>query len=180
MGGRSKNLCSVEVAAVVDLSLDDVDTDEMDRSDLFQVLPDNDESDDDDELQCPDAEINVIIQQAKYIEKRWRLSDNTNLRGRGTSRSTYYAGKNKTEKLQESGRNTQQIAQFFVAPQDIVDIGEHSAVPEALDTSVAEPADEQNSDDGNQTDDEVTFAVSKKKLTKVVNLSKEKEIEEMQ
>lgn len=35
MGGRSKNLCSVEVAAVVDLSLDDVDTDDMD---LFLLI----------------------------------------------------------------------------------------------------------------------------------------------
>ena len=32
VGGRSKNLCCVEVAGVVDLSLDDVDTDIMDRS----------------------------------------------------------------------------------------------------------------------------------------------------
>ena len=38
MGGRSKNLCSVEVAVVLDLSLDDVDIDEMDRSDLFHEL----------------------------------------------------------------------------------------------------------------------------------------------
>ena len=138
MGGRSKNLCSVEVAAVVDLSLDDVNTDDVD---LFHVLPDDEESDDDDEPQRPDAEINDIIQHAKYIETRWRLSGNTNLRGRGTSRSTYYVGKNKTEKLEESGRKTQQIAQFFVARQDIVDNGEHSAVPEALEWCQMENGD---------------------------------------
>ena len=51
MGGGSKNLGNVEVAAVVDLILDDVDTDE---SYLFHALPDNDESDDDDELQSSD------------------------------------------------------------------------------------------------------------------------------
>lgn len=73
--------------AVVDLSLDDVDTNKMDRSDLFYVLPVN-ELDDDDELQRPDAGINVIIHKAKTIEKRWRFYDNTNLKGRGTSRST--------------------------------------------------------------------------------------------
>lgn len=61
---------SEEVAAVVDLSEDDVDTDEMDRSDLFHVLPDNDEADDDDEQQRPDAGMIVIIQQAKTIERR--------------------------------------------------------------------------------------------------------------
>ena len=38
MGGRSKNLCSVEVVAVVDLSLDDVETDNMDRSDLSILM----------------------------------------------------------------------------------------------------------------------------------------------
>ena len=68
MGGRSKNFCSVEVAVVVDLSLDDVDTDEMDRSDLFHELPDNDESDDENDPQCPDAEINVIIQEEWLTE----------------------------------------------------------------------------------------------------------------
>ena len=75
--------------------MDDVDTDEIDSSDLFNVLPNNDEADDDDELQRPDAGMNVIIQQAETIERRWRLYDNTNPRGRGTSRSTFYAEKTK-------------------------------------------------------------------------------------
>ena len=61
-----------------------------------------------------------------------------------------------------------------------MDNGEHPAVPEALGTSVAIPAVEQNLDDGNQTDDEVTFGVSRKTLTKVVELFIENLIGEMQ
>jgi hypothetical protein len=114
------------------------------------------------------------------IEKRWRVaSNNTYLRGRGTSRSTYFAEKRKTEKLVESGRMTQKIANFFRPRQP----GEQSAASEVdvPPLSTGEPVVvQQETDTGNETDDEVTFGVAAEKKLKAVKLSKDKEMVEMQ
>ena len=95
MGGRSKIISNSNPAAVVDLS-DDADIEDSVDENIFHFLPDNEESDDEEEKGSCEAEIQVIIKKAKMIEKPWRVaSNNTYLRGRGTSRSTYFAEKKK-------------------------------------------------------------------------------------
>lgn len=153
MGGRSKIGFNSEPAAIVDLS-DDNDFEDTVGANIFHLLPD-DGSDDEEEKGCSDENIEVIIQEAQRIEKRWRAAENnTNLRGRGTSRSTYYALKKKSEKLLESGRSTQLIANFFGARQAEVS-GEQSTssgVP-VPPLSTAEPVVVQDNDNDNETDD---------------------------
>lgn len=158
MGGRSKIISNLMPPAVVDLS-DNLDVENTVDDNIFHFLPDNEDSEDEEEKGCNDAEIRLIIKEARRIERRWRTAcNNTNLRGRGTSRSTYFAEKKKTEKLIESGRTTQQIANFFTPRQ----LAEQSATSEVAvpPLSAEEPDVVQENDTGNETDDEVIFGVA--------------------
>lgn len=63
MGGRSKINSNLSPWAVVDLS-DDADIEDSVDENVFHFLPDNEESDDEEEKGCTEAEIQVIIKEA--------------------------------------------------------------------------------------------------------------------
>jgi hypothetical protein len=179
MGGRCRKNIISEVSEIIDFSTDDSVVDDFDSDNTYHMLPSEEESDNEEEAQCADTKIKIMLKVANKIEKRWRTENNTNLRGRGTSRSTFYVQQNKANKLLESGRQTKQIGSFFTAPlnengQQLV-----ASAPAVSFLSSAEPAIVESITDGNETDDELTFGVSVVNHMKVMKISKDKEIEKM-
>ena len=179
MGGRSRKNIASEVSEIIYFTTDDSVIDDFDSDDIYHMLPNEEESDDEEETRCADAKIRIMLKVAKKIEKRWRTENNTNLRGRGTSRSTFYVQQNKANKLLESGRQTKQIGSFFIA--SLNDDGQQlvASAPAVSIPFSAEPAVVDDTADGNETDDEMTFGVSVVNQMKVMKISKDKEIEEM-
>jgi hypothetical protein len=130
---------------VVDIAVDGV---EDLSDDVFYMLPNSENSDDGEEYQCSDEVIENMMNEAKTIEKRWRTDNNTNLRGRGTIRSIYFAAKNKVEKLVESARVTHQITHF--SSRNCTARGEVESAAEQNLEDGDEPAAEQNLEAGDE------------------------------